>query len=53
MLVCMQKINIIINFFLKVLQRYNKLAILENLGMPNHTHLKLQYQFEELFDVYL
>ena len=35
------------------MQRNSKLVTLGNLGMPGHTHLKWQYQFEETFDVYL
>ena len=35
-LTCMQQINFIIHFFLKILQRNSKLVIL---GMPRHTHL--------------
>ena len=53
MFICMQKTSFIIDFFLTILQRYSKLVILDNLGMPGHTHLKWQYQFEEAFDVYL
>ena len=49
----MQKINFIIHFFLKILQRNSKLVILGNLGMPGHTHQKEQYELEEIFDVYL
>ena len=45
---CMQKINFSFNleyskytqFFLKILQRNNKLLILGNLSIPGHTHLK-------------
>ena len=39
MLIWMQKINFVIRFFLKILQRNSKLVILGNLGMPGHTHL--------------
>ena len=53
MLIGMQKINFISHFFLKILQRNNKLVILGNLGMPGHIHLKWQYQSEETFDVSL
>ena len=53
MLIRMQKINFITNFFHKILQRNSKLVTLGNLGMPGHTHLKWWYQFEETFDVYL
>ena len=35
MLICVQKINFITQFFLKILQRNSKLAILSNFGMPN------------------
>ena len=38
---------------LKILQRNSKLAILDNLGLSGHPHLKWWYQFEETFDVYL
>ena len=37
MLVCMQAINFITHFFLKILQRNSKLVILGNLSMPGHT----------------
>ena len=47
-----KKINFITHFFLKILQRNNKLVILGNLGMPGHKHIKW-YQFEEIFNVYL
>ena len=40
MLIRMQKINFITHFFLKILQRNSKPAILDNLGMPCHKHLK-------------
>ena len=40
MLTCMQKINLITQFFLNILQRNSKLVILGNLCMPGHTHLK-------------
>ena len=53
MFICMKKINFIIHFFLKILQRNSKLAILGNLGMPGHTYLKWYHQLEEIFDVYL
>ena len=53
MLICMQKINFITDFFFKMLQINSKLVILGNLDMSGHTHLKWQYQFEEIFDVYL
>ena len=33
MLTCMQKINFLTHFFLKILQRNNKLVILDNLGI--------------------
>ena len=39
MLICIQKINFITNFFLKILQRTSKLVILGNLGIPGQTHL--------------
>ena len=41
MLICMQKINFITLFFLKVLQRKRKLVILRHLGMPGDTYLKM------------
>ena len=53
MLICMQKINFISQFFLKILQRNSKVVILRNLAMPGHTHLKWQHYFEEIFNVYL
>ena len=34
MLICMQKVNFITYFFLKILQRSSKLDILSNLGLP-------------------
>ena len=37
MLLGMQKINFIIHFFIKILQRNSKLVILGNLGMHGHT----------------
>ena len=37
MLMCMQKINSITQFFLKILQRNSKLVILGTLGMPGYT----------------
>ena len=52
-LICVQKIYFIPHFFLKILQRNSKLVILGNLGMAGHTYLKLQQQFDEIFDVYL
>ena len=39
MLICMQKIDFITHFFLKILQRNSKLVILGNLGMSGHTQL--------------
>ena len=53
MFICMQNINFITHFFLQILQKNNKLLILDNLGIPGHTHLKWEYQFEEAFDSYL
>ena len=53
MLICMQKIDFISHVFLKIFQRNSKLVILGKLGMPDQTHLKWQYQFEEIIDVYL
>ena len=37
MLVCMQKIDFITHFFLKILQRNSNIVILGNLGMPSNT----------------
>ena len=37
MLICMQKINFINYFFLKILQRNSKLVVLGNFGMSCHT----------------
>ena len=37
---CMQKINLITQLFLKMLQTNSKLVILDNLCMPGYTHLK-------------
>ena len=53
MLICIQKINFITHFFLKILKRNNKLVILGNLGMHGNIHLNWQYQFEKTFNVYL
>ena len=53
MFIYMQKINHVIHFFLKILQRSSKLVILGKLGMSGHTHLKWQYKFEEAFDIYM
>ena len=53
MFICMQNINFITHFFLQILQKNNKLLILDNLGIPGHTHLKWEYEFEEAFDSYL
>ena len=53
MLACMQKVNFVIHFFLKILQRNSKLFVLGNLGMSGHTHRKWQYHFEETFHNYL
>ena len=47
-----KKINCITHFFLNMLYRNSKLVILGNLGMPGHTHLKWQYQFEKSFNIY-
>ena len=38
--ICMQKINFITHFLLKILQRNSKLVALGNLGIPGHIHLK-------------
>ena len=53
MLICMQRINFITHFFLKILQRNTKLVILGNLRISGDTHLKWKYQFKETFDIYL
>ena len=37
---CMQKINLITQLFLKMLQTNSKLVIFDNLRMPGYTHLK-------------
>ena len=37
MLICVQKVNFITQFFLNILQRNSKLVILGNLGMSGHT----------------
>ena len=34
------------------MQRNSKLVILDNLGMPAHTHLIWKYHFEKIFDIY-
>ena len=52
MLTCMQKVNFVIHFFLKILRRNSKLFVLRNLGKSGHTHQKWQYHFEETFDNY-
>ena len=41
------------NFFYEVLQRHNKLEILVNLRMLDHSHQKSQYQFVGNFHTYL
>ena len=53
MFICMQKINFIPHFFLKILQRNSKIVPLGNLNMIGHILLKWQYQFGENFDIYL
>ena len=53
MLICKKKINFIPHLFFRILQRNSKLVILGDLGMPDHKHLKWQYQSEEIVDVYL
>ena len=40
MFIGMQKINFIIDFFLKILQKTSKHVILGNVGMSDLTHLK-------------
>ena len=45
MLICMQTINFITHFFLKILQRNSKFVILGNLSMPNHTLNTLKKTF--------
>ena len=47
-----KKINFITQFFLKILQRNDKLIILNNLDMPSHTQLIWYYHSEKVFDVY-
>ena len=47
MLICIQRIIFITDFFFNILQGNMKLVILGNLGMPGHT------QFQETFDVHL
>ena len=37
MLICVQRVNFITQFFLNILQRNSKLVILGNLGMSGHT----------------
>ena len=53
MFISMQKINLTTHFFLKTLKRNPIIVILGDLGMPGHTHVKRQYQFEVSFDGYL
>ena len=53
MFICMQKINFIPHFFLKILQRNSKIVPLGNLNMIGHILLKRPYQFGENFDIYL
>ena len=38
LLICMQKINFIFNFFFDILKRYCKLTILGTLGMLDQPH---------------
>ena len=52
MLSCMQNVNFVIHFSLKILQRNSSLFVLSNFGMPGHTHQKWQYHFGEMFDNY-
>ena len=52
MLICMQKLNFITHFFLKILQGNSRLVILGNLGMPGHT-CKMIVSIWRIFDVYL
>ena len=49
----MQKIVFIPPFFLEIKQRYFKLVILSNLGIPGYGHQKGWYQLVENFDVCL
>ena len=51
-LTCMQKVNFVFHFFLKILQRNSKRFVLGNLGMSGHTHQNWQYHFEETSDNY-
>ena len=39
MLICMQKINFVTQFFPQILQRNSKIVILGNSGMPGYIHL--------------
>ena len=52
MIICMQKITFITYFFLKILQRNSKLAILRTLSMSGFAHPKWYYQLVEKFSVY-
>ena len=40
MFICMQKIKFIADLFLKILQRYCKLVLLDTLGTPAYAHPK-------------
>ena len=53
MLICISKINFIIHFFLKILQRNSKLVILGNLSMAGYTYMpKMMVTLRRTFDVY-
>ena len=52
MIICMQKMTFITHFFLKILQRNSKLAILGTLSMSGDAHPKWYYQLAEKFGVY-
>ena len=53
MFICMQTINFISHLFFEILQRNCKDAILATLGMLDHTHQKLYFQFAGNFYAYL
>ena len=49
MLICIQNINFITQFFLKILQRNSKFVNLGKLGIPGYAHPKRHYQLAETF----
>ena len=53
MFISMQKIDFMPPFFLEMQQRYCKLIVLSDLGMPGYSYQKGWYQLVENFDVYL